>query len=348
MSVGSPPSQAGHSGNDVLDDDAPPSEALADEDTSRMDYATSFSESAKILATSPPAAQAASSVASRQAAQYGGLTPSSGSAAAAESGSGDARFRTLLVFGFPSSLNQTIISHFSSIGEVISSSSILAGNDSGSNAMSDCLRIIYAEPWHALRALRRNGEMVAGIAYVGVRWADESLHQEMILHGISSSTFADGSASNSLGPSAPSPAPFDASNPSRPKSLSTSGEVSRSSASTNSTGTGTGAGARSARDSTPLFGRPINIVDSPAAALRARAPATAAGAPGSGTSSPLSKAMGLFGGGGGGGSGSNTAAAGTPSKAAVGTAAGAAGGGPGTPGNNSGMLSRVGDAIFGW
>lgn len=355
---------AGAGGDDNDEDDAPPAETLAEADGSRNDFAgTSFGEGVDAMATSPPfrkslgglhssSSSSSSSLGRLQMPLNGGMsTPYSQAQSQSLQPLGQKQpakssLCTLLIYGFPSNVTSTVLSHFGAIGEIVSHSSISTGGTSGNDApvVSECLRVVYGEPWHALRALRRNGELVAGTVYVGLRWADESLHQEMMINGINSPVFssASGVSSNGLVPSAPctvssvpSPAPLPGTEGGRPTSVSS----------------GAGAGARSARDWTPSFGRPINIIDSPAAALRART-AGSQGGVGSGTSSPFSKAIGgLFGPGTASSSGPGSVI-GTPSKAkaSAGGGAGAQGaaGGPGTSGNQSGVIGRLGDAIFGW
>lgn len=360
-SIGSPSATGGlgassGAGNVGDDDDAPPAETLAEADSGRNEYgpSTSFGDSGNnLMAISPPSAQST-------AGARGGISPGAGQHAPSSSSSlkqdrggegSNPSLCTLLVYGFPSSLNSTVLNHFGNIGEIVSHSSLAPAGDASSSSgqiLSECLRIMYAEPWHALRALRRNGELVAGVAYVGVRWADESLHQEMLINGISSSSFQGGSA-NGTGSHVAVAAPATS-------QVVEGGHRSNTPSNTSNGGLmGAGAGARSARDSTPSFGRPINFVDSPAAALRARASNGPGGAGGSGTSSPFRAIGGLFGGGAGaGGPSGNNSATGTPSRTtgAAGGGGGSSGGGAntglGTPGNQSGVMGRIGDAIFGW
>ncbi|PWN28369.1 hypothetical protein BDZ90DRAFT_231362 [Jaminaea rosea] len=333
-SIGSPQAQS-----TVDDDDAPPFEALADVDASREQFgAASFGDSVNAMATSPPNRQQNSSAGFGTPSYGGRNTPNfrRQEVAAQPSRMDNGResaICTLLLYGFPSSLSHAVLSHFNGIGEITSHTSLAPAPDSSSSdgfVVSECLRITYAEPWHALRALRRSGEVVAGVAYVGVRLADDMLHQEMLLNGMSSSMFTNGSAASMIGSNTTSP-PLAAATVTKP--------IGGPSAGSASSGAGTGAGARSARDSTPSFGRPVTMVDSPAAALRAR---TQGGPGGAGTSSPFSKVTGLFGGATAAPNGSN---AGTPSR---GGATQAGGSGPGTPGNQSGVMGRIGDAIFGW
>ncbi|PWN21296.1 hypothetical protein BCV69DRAFT_282031 [Microstroma glucosiphilum] len=318
-SVGSPPGNSSLNGG-ADDDDAPPFEALADADVSRPDFGSSSfamadsSMGGPATSTSPP--------------RNGGLYPSPSmsqvltrpsSTGPAPSGA-DSSLCTLLLYGFSSSLTSTVLSHFGGIGDIVSSSSLAPSSDG--SASSECLRVVYSAPQFALRALRRSGELVAGVAYVGVRFADEGLHREVLLNGINSNMLlsaAGASSSASLGLS-PSNAPA------MPVS--------------NGTTSSSSALSRPTRESTPSFGRPINIVDSPAAALRARANPN--GAPGS--SSPFGKVGSLFGAGvTGSGSGGSGAASGTgtPVKAGANGAQG-----PATPGGS--VMGRIGDAIFGW
>ncbi|CAO1637555.1 unnamed protein product [Parajaminaea phylloscopi] len=344
--------------NDEDDDDAPPAEALGEADASRNGFATSFGESIAAMATSPPPAQHLGRPSSSLGASVSGAQPTHNlqhhpqAQQQQQSPHGaHSHLCTLLVYGFPSTITPTVLAHFGAIGEIVSHSSLApAGNqgDAGGPVFSECLRIVYAEPWHALRAVRRNGEVVAGAAYVGVRWADESLHQEAMLNGVQSPVFAASAgaagivATSSAGPLA-SASNAPGTSGAQPSSSSSS------SSSSSALGSSVGPGARTARGSTPSFGRPINLVDSPAAALRARAAAGQAGGTGSGTSSPFGKAIGgLFGGGSTASSSGQVSAVGTPSRLGAGSNGAQSGTAPGTPGNQSGVMGRIGDAIFGW
>lgn len=313
-SVGSPPGNSSLNGG-ADDDDAPPFEALADADVSRTD----FGSSSFAMADSSMGGPAASTSPPRN----GGLYPSPSmsqvltrpSSAGPASSGADSSLCTLLLYGFNSSLTSTVLSHFGGIGDIVSSSSLAPSSDG--SASSECLRVVYSAPQFALRALRRSGELVAGVAYVGVRFADEGLHREVLLNGINSNMLlsaagASSSASMGLSPSNAPAMPVG-----------------------NGAGSSSSALSRPTRESTPSFGRPINIVDSPAAALRARGNPNGA----AGSSSPFGKVGSIFGAGGtGSGAASGT---GTPVKAG---ATGAQG--PATPGG--GVMGRIGDAIFGW
>lgn len=71
------------------------------------------------------------------------------------------------VFGFPSEALSMVISHFAQFGEVIATTP----NTEGGNWIT----ITYAEPWSAIRAARRNGEVLGGVLMLGVKLLDEDL-----------------------------------------------------------------------------------------------------------------------------------------------------------------------------
>lgn len=311
------PSAAG----DVDEDDAPPFEALADS-TAPTDGLSSSSFGARggeedtsmVLHSSSPPAE-------RNAIQYGSLGRDNSTGTEASS----SPLCTLILYGFPASLVQSVLHHFSSIGHVVAHEvlSSAAEDDASSRGSGPTLlQITYSAPHLSLHALRRSGELVAGAAYVGVRLKDDGLHSEMILYGLNSKRLlavggqmvSQGGSSSNSGITHPSLNGLA----SPPKSNSAPPTAS----------------SMSARPSTPssqtlAFGRPLQLVDSPAAALRSR-PATAAAA--SGTASPFGKVGSLFG---------------TPVKAS-GTAGSITAPGGSSTGTPNGVMGRIGDAIFGW
>lgn len=322
-SVGSPPSgdRRHPYDGDEDDDDAPPSEALTDAAGpvgasssgrgSGAGMANDGGDGSSYMGAvhgNTPANVALGGPKARDMIEDGGQSASSTSTLC-----------VLLLYGFPASGRHAVIAHFSSVGEVVSQESLSGTED----ASSECVRITYASPLSSLRALRRSGELVAGIAYVGVRFADDTLHREMLLNGLNA---VARSGSQSLGGSG-----IEA----KPSSSSTATATVNSSS---------GAGAK--RASTPYnassFGRPISIIDSPGAALRPPKSQTLSGSS-SVSNSPFGRlSSSLFGSSNGGSmnGSANNSAGGTPLKA--GTSAN------GTTGSNPGMMGRLGDAIFGW
>ncbi|CEH15941.1 hypothetical protein CBOM_05149 [Ceraceosorus bombacis] len=235
-----------------------------------------------------------------------------------------------------SAQRNAVAEHYKSFGEVV---------DISLEENSGAIRLEYAEAWVATRALRRNGEAVpsaSGGGYVGVRLASEELHRQVVLYGLEVVGTSTGASLSG------------------PPSSSTSAAASHSpaagsaqQASAGLTGTGTGAGG-SSRGATPAFGRPISIIGEPGSAFAKKSTSSApsanqsagAGQAGtvSNTSSPFRFATAsLFGG------ASNTNS--TVSRSSTQDFASR----PNQPSaqsapvhNQNGVMSKLGDAIFGW
>ena len=111
------------------------------------------------------------------------------------------------------------------------------------NALPAATRLEYAEPLHALHALRRNGELVAG-ALVGVRWEDDGMHRVSVEKGLDAPLQGAPVAAAPAAPATPARAAPGAARPAA-----------------------TPAG-------TPLIGRPIEVVDA-ASSVFARPPKSA-------------------------------------------------------------------------
>lgn len=121
------------------------------------------------------------------------LTPASAAPAPAQSstssfrssvpaaGSEDLKFRTLLLYGFPGSLEGLVLEHF---GLGLESSEWKPFTEVREGA--GCIQAVYKDKRTALRALRRSGELVAGLAIVGVRVKDDTLHRTLQIDGLSS------------------------------------------------------------------------------------------------------------------------------------------------------------------
>lgn len=343
----SPPGASATSNAMEEDDDAPPVDALQDDETAQFSPSLQ-SSTGPTFSTSPRPAEAprnpfAASVAPAESPNASpfrstmgtgpsvSLTKSIGSTAASE----DAAWRTVLVYGFPGSMHGLVLEHFRGMGEI----ERVAPGDAGGN----WLVLIYVQPWAALRALRRSGELVGGATMVGVRWADDALHREAMLNGINALA-----APNGAGPSASAPSPA-------PGTLHTPSAGAGAGA---LVGTGTGAGGRTGREGTPSFGRPISVVGASGAAYRVKSAAPSAGAAGS-PAGRISRAANLF----------VTTPTGGKDVAANGNRATGAGPSPGlfadkTAGagaaqqgqgqgqqaraQGGGVMGRLGDAIFGW
>ncbi|GAA6012868.1 hypothetical protein JCM10207_008360 [Rhodosporidiobolus poonsookiae] len=69
------------------------------------------------------------------------------------------------VFGFPSSATDLVVDYFAQFGEVVSKTPSQEGGN--------WVTIVYAQPWSAARAARKNGEVLGGVLMVGVKAVDE-------------------------------------------------------------------------------------------------------------------------------------------------------------------------------
>lgn len=69
------------------------------------------------------------------------------------------------VFGFPASATDLILDFFSQFGDIVSKTPSTEGGN--------WVTIVYAQPWSAARAVRKNGEVLGGVLMVGVKAVDE-------------------------------------------------------------------------------------------------------------------------------------------------------------------------------
>ncbi|GAA5997868.1 uncharacterized protein JCM10292_006870 [Rhodotorula paludigena] len=69
------------------------------------------------------------------------------------------------IFGFPASALELILDHFAQFGEVVSSTPSTEGGN--------WVTVVYAQPWSAARASRKNGEILGGVLMIGVKAVDE-------------------------------------------------------------------------------------------------------------------------------------------------------------------------------
>ncbi|KAK0554139.1 hypothetical protein OC846_002228 [Tilletia horrida] len=300
--------------------------------------------------------------------------------------------RTLLIFGFPVALKNAVLRFFETIGEIVAMTPVSSLSDasaSGNGAANggaeasqlgsaryDALQITFAEQWCALRALRRNGEVVPGAGCrVGIRFSNENLHREVVQNGINSAVLTSANAAvlangGDIG-DMPGRSINAAPGPNVPVNALT--ETANGNNNNNNALT---AQSRQNRESTPAFGRPISMVDTPSLVLRT--PGSGGSGSSSANASPFTKAAAnIFG-----GSRSGTTSSAHPSPAhrhgrhssavppsslfrsaltnspapaqnAGGTGAGQANavvqkadGNQATPGG--GLGQRISDAIFGW
>jgi hypothetical protein len=99
------------------------------------------------------------------------------------------------VFGFPPSALDLVLDYFSQFGEILSRTPSQEGGN--------WVTIVYAQPWSAARASRKNGEILSGVLMVGVKAADED-GLKRALAG------SEGDAIHSSGAGTPAPRPLPA------------------------------------------------------------------------------------------------------------------------------------------
>lgn len=95
----------------------------------------------------------------------------------------DTTLRTVCLYGFPRSLEGVVMDHFG-LGLVSSEWAPFVPSDDGPG----CVQAVYSDPHAAMRALRRSGELIAGVALVGVRAKDDAQQRALLLDGLSSFT----------------------------------------------------------------------------------------------------------------------------------------------------------------
>lgn len=176
-----------------LDDDLapPPAQSLDDED--QMDTSSGLTPPAAAPLWPPsshPSFSAQSAdiqpVSQTQAPLSLGL-PQSQSQAHAHTQAGDAKVRTLHLFGFPRSLEPLVRDHFGT-GLALAQWVPLGASPDGPGY----LRAVYSDVGVAVRVLCRSGELVAGTAMVGARIEDEELHRTLLLEGLGRASSSSG------------------------------------------------------------------------------------------------------------------------------------------------------------
>lgn len=164
-----------------MEEDAPPVDTLDDFDNDAgVPYVSS-------PPPSQPAPIAASSPSKRQIGLPNGPTSSSFGQQQAPNGqsssNGSNNVYKLIVFGFPPNLQSSVLKEFASIAPLVynsiqdPSSSASTSTTSTSDLPptgSNWFTIAYDNDWAALRALRKNGDIIAGSAMIGVKWADST------------------------------------------------------------------------------------------------------------------------------------------------------------------------------
>jgi len=78
----------------------------------------------------------------------------------------------LIVFGYPQDRYSVTVEYFKSLGDT-------TGPDLNTEIMN-CFKIGYRDPGDAMRAVRKNGEVLGGSYMVGVKWADPALAEALL------------------------------------------------------------------------------------------------------------------------------------------------------------------------
>ncbi|WFD34607.1 hypothetical protein MCUN1_001448 [Malassezia cuniculi] len=292
-------------GTSLEDDDAPPQETLAE---------AVFPHGAQSV---PIAGQAAASAGAASAAQ-------SAVAAASSHTEIPASQRSVVVYGYPRFMRDNVIGMFASDALVSINDLEIGTIPAGvpAEVLPAAARLVYAEPLHAMHALRRSGELMAG-CLVGVRWEDDSMHRLSLGKGLDAPLLAQ------VGTSAPSAVPAT---PAR----SVGAASTHASAPTP---------VHQTPASTPLVGRPIEVVNASGSILARPTKNTSASA------TPL-RAVATV------GESLWKSVGGTPAQpavtttsasgaAVVGSTAGTNAGAPSSAASTS-VLGRLADGLFGW
>ncbi|PCH44291.1 hypothetical protein WOLCODRAFT_123306 [Wolfiporia cocos MD-104 SS10] len=78
----------------------------------------------------------------------------------------------VVVFGYPPDKYSSAVEYFCSIGETT--------EPERNSDLSNCFRLGYLDPAEAMRAVRKNGEILEGSWMVGAKWADPVLAQSVL------------------------------------------------------------------------------------------------------------------------------------------------------------------------
>ncbi|KAF9261633.1 hypothetical protein L218DRAFT_869411 [Marasmius fiardii PR-910] len=101
----------------------------------------------------------------------------------------------VVVFGYPSDKYNITVEYFKSLGDCTDPES--------NNEVLNCFRIGYNDPGDAMRAVRKNGEILGGSWMVGAKWADPAqaevvLGQPVARNGYSGQLPESASSSNAM------------------------------------------------------------------------------------------------------------------------------------------------------
>ena len=171
----------------AMDEDAPPTDTLDefDDGPGAAVGAGSAAAGAANHINSPPTTSSALAPASRSGPSM--TSPQSQNqqlpnGSSSSSSQQHQQMYKITIFGFPSNLSNSILSHFQNIGNVVynsldassssSSNQRVTGGEPDQPQGANWVTIGYESEWSALRALRRNGEILGGTCMIGVRWAD--------------------------------------------------------------------------------------------------------------------------------------------------------------------------------
>ena len=158
-----------------MDEDAPPTDSLYEFDNGEA--VTSHSSATMnanpvYVSSSPP-----SSIMKKR--EIPGMdnslasAPSGPSPQLALASNGSSPVFKITLFGFPASFQSSVISHFATISPIIYNSTNASGpGDTKLLSGPNWVTIGYDQEWAALRALRKNGEILGGSCMIGVKWAD--------------------------------------------------------------------------------------------------------------------------------------------------------------------------------
>ncbi|PPQ94682.1 hypothetical protein CVT25_009537 [Psilocybe cyanescens] len=88
----------------------------------------------------------------------------------------------VIVFGYPADKYSLTVEYFKSLGETIDVDT--------SKDITNCFKIGYADPGDAVRAVRKNGEVLNGTWMVGAKWADPAQAEAVLGQPILRSPFS--------------------------------------------------------------------------------------------------------------------------------------------------------------
>ncbi|KAH6915628.1 hypothetical protein BKA70DRAFT_1091892 [Coprinopsis sp. MPI-PUGE-AT-0042] len=96
----------------------------------------------------------------------------------------------IIVFGYPPDKYSVTVEYFKSLGE---------STDADPNTeIANCFKIGYKDPADAMRAVRKNGEILGGTWMIGAKWADTTQAEALVGQAnLRASTFGDVPTANS-------------------------------------------------------------------------------------------------------------------------------------------------------